>query len=59
MVTSYLEEKTIPLENVIAVATDRAPAMTGRYRGFIAFMKNAVRGIYTIHCIVHRQHLVA
>ena len=59
MVTSYMEEKAIPLENIIAVATDGAPAMTGRYRGFIAFMKKAVPGIFTIHCIVHRQHLVA
>ena len=33
--------------------------MTGRYRGFIAFMKKAVPGNFTIHCIVHRQHLVA
>ena len=56
---TYMEEKAIPLENIIAVATDGAPAMTGRYRGFIAFMKKAVPGIFTIHCIVHRQHLVA
>ena len=45
MVTSYMEEKAIPLENIIAVATYGAPAMTGRYRGFIAFMKKAVPGI--------------
>ena len=54
IVTSYMEEKTIPLENIIAVATDGAPAMTDRYRGFIAFMKKAVPGIFIIHCIVHR-----
>ena len=59
MVTSYMEDNAIPLENIIAVATDGAPAMTGRYRGFIAFMKKAVPGIFTIHCSVHRQHLVA
>ena len=50
VVTSYLE---------VSVATDGAPAMTGRYQGFIALMKNAVPGIFTIHLIVHRQHLVA
>ena len=57
--TLSLPEKDIPLGNVIAVATDGATAMTGRYQGFTAFMKNAVPGIFTIHCVVHRQHLIA
>ncbi|KAF2886154.1 hypothetical protein ILUMI_20019 [Ignelater luminosus] len=31
---NYFMEKAIPLSNIISVATDGAPAMFGRYRGF-------------------------
>lgn len=30
----FLEEKEISLNNIVSVATDGAPAMVGRYRGF-------------------------
>ncbi|XP_060878789.1 protein FAM200C-like [Metopolophium dirhodum] len=33
--------------------------MIGSQRGFIAHLKNAVPGILTVHCVIHRQHLVA
>lgn len=33
--------------------------MIGRHRGFIAFLKNEIPGILAIHCVIHRQHLVA
>ena len=58
-VQSYLKENNIPLENIMACATDGAPAMVGRYRGFIAHLKNALPEVFCIHCVVHRQHLVA
>ena len=29
------------------------------YRGFIALLKKAVPNVFTIHCVIHRQHLVA
>ncbi|CAH2006913.1 unnamed protein product [Acanthoscelides obtectus] len=35
----YFIEKAIPLSNIISVATDGAPAMVGRYRGFISYSK--------------------
>uniref|UniRef100_UPI00358E1F13 protein FAM200C-like n=1 Tax=Myxine glutinosa TaxID=7769 RepID=UPI00358E1F13 len=38
---------------------DGAPAMVGRQRGFIALLKNQVRSVFAIHCVVYRQHLVA
>ncbi|CAH1993231.1 unnamed protein product [Acanthoscelides obtectus] len=41
----YFIEKAIPLSNIISVATDGAPAMVGR--------------VLAIHCVIHRQHLVA
>ncbi|KAK4880505.1 hypothetical protein RN001_008651 [Aquatica leii] len=33
--------------------------MVGRYRGFISYLKQNVLGVLAIHCIIHRQHLVA
>ncbi|XP_068220903.1 SCAN domain-containing protein 3-like [Palaemon carinicauda] len=35
-------QNNIPLKNIIACATDGAPSMTGRYKGFIAHLKKAV-----------------
>lgn len=55
----YFTDKGIPLENVITVATDGAPAMVGRHRGLIAYLKKAVPSILAVHCVIHRQHLVA
>ncbi|CAH1992808.1 unnamed protein product [Acanthoscelides obtectus] len=55
----YFIEKPIPLSNIISVATDGAPAMVGRYRGFISYLKQNVSGVLAIHCVIHRQHLVA
>ncbi|XP_025414674.1 protein ZBED8-like [Sipha flava] len=59
IVKDFFKEKNIPLKNVIPIATDGAPAMVGRHRGFIAFFKNEIPGILAIHCVIHRQHLVA
>ena len=58
-VSTYFQENNIPLKNIIACATDGAPSMTGRYKGFIAHLKNAVPEVFCIHCVIHRQHLVA
>ncbi|XP_067417820.1 SCAN domain-containing protein 3-like [Emydura macquarii macquarii] len=55
----YFMEKAIPLTNIISVAADGAPAMFGRYCGFISYLKQNVPGIFAIHCVIHRQHLVA
>ncbi|CAH1966858.1 unnamed protein product [Acanthoscelides obtectus] len=54
----YFIEKAIPLSNIKSVATDGAPAMVGRYRGFISYLKQNVSGVLAIHCVIHRQHLV-
>ena len=59
MVKGYMDEKQIPLSNILSCATDGAAAMVGRYKGFIGFLKAAVPDVHTIHCMVHRQHLVA
>uniref|UniRef100_A0A3Q3B2L2 DUF4371 domain-containing protein n=1 Tax=Kryptolebias marmoratus TaxID=37003 RepID=A0A3Q3B2L2_KRYMA len=56
---SYLQEKSIPITNILACATDGAPSMVGRYRGFTALLKEQVPNILTVHCVLHRHNLVA
>lgn len=55
----FFDVKAIPLTNIISVATDGAPAMVGRYRGFLAYLKQAVPNVFSVHCVIHRHHLVA
>ncbi|KAG8222087.1 hypothetical protein J437_LFUL000532 [Ladona fulva] len=55
----FFKEKEIPLGNILSIATDGAPAMVGRYRGFLAYLKKEVPNAFTVHSIIHRQHLVA
>ena len=38
---------------------DGAPAMVGRYRGFSVILKEKVPTVRTVHCVLHRQRLVA
>ncbi|XP_068238496.1 SCAN domain-containing protein 3-like [Palaemon carinicauda] len=58
-VVTYFQQNNIPLKNIIAFATDDAPSMTGRYKGFIVHSKKALPEVFCIHCVLHRQHLVA
>ena len=59
VVENFFQEKEIPMNNIIACATDGAPAMVGRHRGFISYLKKAIPEVFAIHCVVHREHLVA
>ena len=59
VVKQFCEQKIIPLGNIIACATDGAPSMIVRHRGFIAHLKRVLPNIFTIHCVIHRQHLIA
>ena len=56
---AYLQDKSIPLTNIVACATDSAPAMVGRYRGFASLLRQKNPHLFTVHCVIHRQHLVA
>ena len=58
-VATYFQENNIPLKNIIVCATNGAPSMTSRYKGFIAHLKKAVPEVFCIHCVIHRQHLIA
>ncbi|XP_076065258.1 protein FAM200C-like [Oratosquilla oratoria] len=58
-IEAYFEENNIPLKNIVACATDGAAAMIGGYRGFSAYLRKAVPYVVCVHCVVHRQQLVA
>lgn len=47
-VKDYFKKNNFPLLNIMSVATDRAPAMAGRHRGFIAFLNKRYTGRYRI-----------
>ena len=55
----FFKEKEIPIQNILSAATDGVPAMTGRHKGFIAHLKQAVLNVLTGHCVIHSQHLIA
>ncbi|CDW54544.1 hypothetical protein TTRE_0000281401 [Trichuris trichiura] len=58
-IQNYFNEKSIPFQNVIACSTDGAASIVGRYRGFIAHLKTMLPSVFTIHCVIHREHLVS
>ena len=59
VVNQFFKDKNIPMNNIVACATDGAPALTGKYKGFLACLKKAAPCVFTVHCVIHRQHLVA
>ena len=48
----YLKEHHAPLGNIIAVATDGAPAMVGHYRGSAALLKEKNSNVHTVNCVL-------
>ncbi|KAK0154682.1 General transcription factor II-I repeat domain-containing protein 2 [Merluccius polli] len=57
----YFTEKNIPLEKLVSVTTDGAPAMTGRHSGFIARCRRDpdFPRFLNYHCIIHQQAICA
>uniref|UniRef100_A0A5S6QZ68 DUF4371 domain-containing protein n=1 Tax=Trichuris muris TaxID=70415 RepID=A0A5S6QZ68_TRIMR len=44
---------------IVSVVTDGASSTSVIYRGYIAFLKQEVPDVLAVHCVIHRQHLVA
>ena len=58
-VEDYFQKKSIPLTNIISCATNGTPSIVGHHSGFLSYLKKAVPKVLTVHCVIHRQHLVA
>ena len=60
-VKEFFVQKKVPLEKLVAVTTDGAPAMVGRQTGFIAHCKRDpdFPKFLHYHCIIHQQALCA
>lgn len=56
----YIQKIQLNWENCVSVCTDGAASMTGKYSGVVSRIKNVANLHFVhIHCIIHRQHLVA
>ena len=49
----------IDIQNILLCATDGAPDITGKHRGFIGLLKKDCQATLAMHCVVHGQHLAA
>ena len=57
-VTDFFKTNDISIHNMISVCTDGAPSMIGKRKGFVPRLIED-RNVFTIHCILHRENLVA
>ncbi|XP_076806256.1 SCAN domain-containing protein 3-like [Clavelina lepadiformis] len=55
---AYLQDKSIPLVNMLVCAVDGVPSMVSMYRGLLSLLRQKIPHLFTIHCVTHRQHLV-
>ena len=55
----YLNVKNIPMENITYCAADGAPVMMGKKNGCLKLMKDENSDMLLVHCVIHRENLVA
>jgi len=56
-ITSFLREHVIPVDKIISVSTDGAPAMSGSVNGLAGRLKQDNNNILFFHCIIHQAVL--
>ena len=56
---NYLDSNKIPIQNIVSCAADGAPAMMGKKKGCLKLLKNENPNMLTVHCVIHRENLVA
>jgi len=56
---NLLEEKKIPIKNIVGMACDNASVMTGCNNSFMQHLKLEVPRLVTLNCICHSSALVA
>lgn len=52
-------ETEIPWNNIFLAASDGIPAISGHWKVFTIYLKTRILGVFAIHCVRYRQHLVA
>ncbi|XP_067949434.1 protein FAM200C-like [Watersipora subatra] len=52
-----MDTHNIPLDKIIGVATDGAPAMVGRQSGFVKHLMDVTPTVVPFHCIIHKNML--
>ena len=55
----YMSRWNIPLKNIVSCAADGAPAMMGKRSGILKLMKDDNPTMMAVHCVIHRENLVA
>jgi hypothetical protein len=57
---SIMKTFDVPLNKIVSIATDGAPAMLGKKIGLIGLLRDdsQIPQVIPIHCIIHREHLV-
>ena len=56
---NYMSRWNILLGNVVACTADGAPAMIGKRNGVLKLMKDDNPKMMLVHCVIHRENLVA
>lgn len=50
--------KAIPLSNILSFASDSALTMVGQDQGFLAYLKQFIPNVLSVHYAIYQQHLV-
>ncbi|XP_065658189.1 general transcription factor II-I repeat domain-containing protein 2-like [Hydra vulgaris] len=57
---TVLVKANAPINKLVSIVTDGAPAMVGKHFGLIGLLKSDPKypEFIPVHCLIHREHLV-
>ena len=58
-VSNYFDDNEIPKTNIVSCAADGAPAIMGKNTECLKLLKDENPNMLVVHCVIHREHLVA
>ena len=58
-VSNYFDDNEIPKTNIVSCAAHWAPAMMGKNTGCLKLLKDENPNMLVVHCVIHRENLVA
>lgn len=59
LVDKSIQTRNINWENCVGLCTDGAPSMLGKHTGFAAHVKKINPNVVIVHCMIHREALMA